>query len=518
MANPRTHAPASKPAPEITSQRKVRMGLALKLTLRVAIVAAASIAVAGWVAWQSAISGLETELNRQGSLAARIAAAAPLDAWKDRNSHLDAVLKGAGALDVWIVRGESETVASASGGIKFRYTDQEIIRHDADREVSIRRGRYGAGTTDPREPARFFTQAIRDRSRNDAAIGLATVVVSERGIEAARSDLSGSIFLACFLGLGTTLAVIFLAGRWLLLPLQHLVKDVETVSAGNLHHKTLVRSEDELGLLADTFNRMTRNLAETAQLRAELTGRTEEAEMVRDLQQRLRPTEIAATASLSFSAASHASDAISSDLYDQLVLPDGRVAVLMMTASERGVPAATILSMARTAFRTATRNSSTPHELLAILNAQLAPDLKRGMFVAALLAVIDPATGAVNLSSAGHRVPALHRMAAKGGLARRQTSGFAIGLDAGPLFASNLEELPFELAPGDSLILVSEGAFDGIPREEAEEGEKKVLLAVSTAARTGRDATGLLQDLVALRSTRAGTSDISVLAVRRAGA
>lgn len=498
--------------------RSVRVGLALKLTLRVALVAAAAIAVVGWVAWQSAVDGLEADLNRQGALAARIAAAAPIDSWKDRNSHLNEVLKGVGALDVWIVRGEKETVASASGGIDFRYTNPELIRNDADREVAIRRGRYGRGTGTPNEPARFFTHALRDRNHNDAAIGQATVVVSETGINAARDDLRGSVLLSCFLGLATTLAVIFLAARWLLQPLRHLVKDVETVSAGHLNHKTIARSDDELGVLADTFDRMTRNLQETAALRAELSGRTEEADMVRDLQQRLRPTEIPAVASLSFSAASHASDAIASDLYDQLVLPDGRVAVLMMTASERGVPAATILSMARTAFRTATRSSGTPRELLEILNAQLAPDLKRGMFVAALLAVIDPATGSVHLSSAGHRVPALHRMAAKGGLARRQTSGFAIGLDAGPLFASNLEELSFDLAPGDSLILVSEGAFDGIAREDADEGEKKVLLAVSAAARSGRDASGLLQDLVALRATRAGRSDISVLSVRRADA
>ncbi len=518
MANSHSHASASKPATEIASLRTVRVGLALKLTLRVAIVAAASIAIVGWVAWQAAVDGLEADLNRQGALAARIAAAAPIEAWKDRNSHLDAVLKGVGALDVWIVRGTSETVASASGGIKFRYTDPDSIRHDADREVVIRRGRYGAGEGDPKEPARFFTHALRDRNRNDAAIGQATVVVSERGIETARDDLRGSILLACFFGLGTTLAVIFLAARWLLQPLQHLVKDVETVSAGHLNHKTIVRSDDELGVLADTFNRMTRNLAETAALRAELSGRTEEADMVRDLQQRLRPTEIPEVASLSFSAASHASDAISSDLYDQLVFPDGRVAVLMMTASERGVPAATILSMARTAFRTAARSSGTPRALLEILNAQLAPDLKRGMFVAALLAVIDPASGNVGLSSAGHRVPALHRLAAKGGLARRQTSGFAIGLDAGPLFASNLEEISFDLAPGDSLILVSEGAFDGISREDADEGEKRVFLAVSAAARSGRDATELLHDLVQLRATRAGKSDISVLAVRRADA
>ena len=519
MANPRAATPPPKTAPsELQSTRRVRIGLAMKLTLRVALVAAAAIASAGWVAWESAVGGLEAELNRQGALAARIASAAPLESWLDKNSHLGDVLKGVGALDVWIVRGSSETVASASGGRNFRFTDAEVIRYDADRAVTIRGGRYGAGTGDPKEPARFFTHAIRDRNQNDASIGSATVVVSERGVNDARMALGSSILLACILGLGATLAVIFLAGKWLLQPLRHLVKDVETVAQGNLQHKTLVRSEDELGLLADTFNRMTRNLAETAALRAELTDRTEQADLVRDLQQRLRPAEIPASASLSFSSASLAASDISSDLYDQLVLPDGRVAVLMMTASERGVPAATILSMARVAFRMGARECKSPHGLLSLLNANLAPDLKRGMFVAALLAMIDPSTGQVVLASAGHRVPALHRLAAKGGLARRQTSGFAIGLDAGPLFAANLEEMTFELAPSDSLILVSEGAFDGLPREQGEEAERRVLQAVSAGARAGRDAAGLLKDLASLRAERAGSSDISVLSVRRADA
>ena len=511
MARPTTGSSSATREASLTSTRRVRFGLASRLTLRVGLVAAAAIGLAGWVAWSAAADGLERELNRQGIFAARIAAAVPFDGWKD--APVERMLGSSGALDVWIVRGTSETVASASGGKHFAYSDQEVIPQDDDKLTEIRRGRYGRGKATPVEPARFFSHAIRDRNGNP--IGRATVVYSERGIEAALGSTARSILASCVVGLLATLAVLFLATRGVMRPLAVLLQDVQTVAAGHYEHRTRVRSEDEIGVLADSFDRMTRNIAQTAALRAELSTREEEAALVQDLHERLRPSKIAAIAGLSFDTCSKSHGAISSDLYDQLVLPSGKVAVLLMTASERGLPAATVLSMARTAFRMAARNTESPAAILRLLNTQLAPDLKRGMFVAALLALIDPTDGSVTFASAGHRVPALHWIASEGGLARRQTSGIAMGFDAGPVFDRSLEEGRFALAPGDALVLISEGAFDGIARDQTTDGERKVLLTVLAGARAADKADALVANIIKLVHERKGSGDVSALLVTR---
>ena len=45
-------------------------------------------------------------------------------------------------------------------------------------------------------------------------------------------------------------------------PLELLVKSMQTISAGDLHHRAPVRSRDEIGYLAQTFNEMARSLEE----------------------------------------------------------------------------------------------------------------------------------------------------------------------------------------------------------------------------------------------------------------
>ncbi len=514
MARPNTGSSKTPHEPGIASNRTVRFGLASRLTLRVGLVAAAAIGLVGWVARGAAAGELEHELNRQGIFAARIAATVPFDGWK--GAAMERMLGTTGALDVWIVRAPNVTVASASGGTDFKYTDSEVLRQDDDKLTEIKRGRYGRGQAKPEEPARFFSHAIRDH--NGKPIGHATVVYSERGIEAALSSMGARILTSCLMGLFATVGVLFAATRWVMRPLANLLKDVQTVAGGNFTHRTLVRSEDEIGVLADSFDRMTRDIAQTASLRAEISSHEQEAALVQDLQERLRPSRIAAIAGLGFDTASRSHGAISSDLYDQFVLPSGKVAVLLMTASERGLPAATVLSMARTAFRMAARSAESPAAILRLLNTQIAPDLKRGMFVGAMLAIIDPVDGGVCFASAGHRVPALHWIAAEGGLAKRQTSGIALGFDAGPVFDRALEESRFSLAPGDALVLISEGAFDAIPREQTAEGERKVLLGVLASARAGHKADALVMSIMKQVAERKGAADVSALLVTREAA
>ena len=50
----------------------------------------------------------------------------------------------------------------------------------------------------------------------------------------------------------------FFMARWVTRPVQVLMEDMAIVSAGDLTHKSRVDSTDEVGVLASSFDKMTR--------------------------------------------------------------------------------------------------------------------------------------------------------------------------------------------------------------------------------------------------------------------
>jgi signal transduction histidine kinase len=73
-----------------------------------------------------------------------------------------------------------------------------------------------------------------------------------------------AIAIALFLG-------VFLA-RTLARPVRELTDATQAIARGELNQRVLVRSQDELGVLADSFNRMSADLARATELRRQMTA------------------------------------------------------------------------------------------------------------------------------------------------------------------------------------------------------------------------------------------------------
>jgi serine phosphatase RsbU (regulator of sigma subunit) len=230
---------------------------------------------------------------------------------------------------------------------------------------------------------------------------------------------------------------------------------------------------------------MTRNLAAAEMMRQDLVQKDHEVKIAQEVQERLFPESLPRRQGLHLEAHNRLSGALSSDLFDVHELEDGRVLVLVMTASGRGIPAAIVLSMARSLARAAVLRNPEPRNLLIELNRLLAPDLKRGFFVSVMCALIDPQTGHVVVASAGHRVPALHYVGQKGGLAKIQPDGIALGLDRGPVFERSLVPVSVNLQADDALILATEGALKTSAQGGTPADETGFLKTVLAAAKQG---------------------------------
>ncbi|HYC77538.1 MAG TPA: PP2C family protein-serine/threonine phosphatase, partial [Planctomycetota bacterium] len=174
----------------------------------------------------------------------------------------------------------------------------------------------------------------------------------------------------------------------------------------------------------------------------------------------------------------------------------------------------------RSLAHAAARTESTPRGLLVELNKLLTPDLKRGFFVSAACASIDPRTGEATLASAGSRAPMLQFVSAAAGIRAVQPDGIALGLDKGPVFERSLQEAHLTLAPGDALVLATEGAFQLLGSDGKPLGDVSFRKLALAEAKSGLD--GLAGRIVAAVEARLapdpGAFDMTVVtAVRVAG-
>ena len=108
--------------------------------------------------------------------------------------------------------------------------------------------------------------------------------------------------------------------------------------------------------------------------------------------------------------------------------PDGRVAFVIGDVTDKGVPAALVMSATRSVLRASAQRLIEPGVVLERVNEHLCPDMPEKMFVTCLYAVLDPATGQLRFANAGHDLPYVQT---RDGVAELRARGHAARPDAG---------------------------------------------------------------------------------------
>ena len=210
----------------------------------------------------------------------------------------------------------------------------------------------------------------------------------------------------------------------------------------------------------------------------------------------------------------------SGDYYDLIDLPDGRLAFAVGDVSGHGLGSALVMAQARAWLRAFAKTPTPPHELLALLNDSLTPDLERGKFMTFFLGAVDPATGAVAWASAGHPPPMLLR-AKTGACEELPAGGVMLGVFAGFTFPSG-EAITLE--PGDTLLVYTDGATEAAAPDHADAkedefmfGEERLKEVLRTAAPKGPEAVldAVRSALHAFTGTDHLKDDLTLLVLQR---
>src|SRR6185436_15575783 len=154
---------------------------------------------------------------------------------------------------------------------------------------------------------------------------------------------------------------------------------------------------------------------------------------------------------------------VAGDFYDAFALPGGRVALVLADVCGKGVGAALFMALFRSLLRalgeTEFAAAATTRDALCATvqgtNDYIARTHDRAnMFATAFVAVLDPATGALEYVNAGHEPPAI--IGAGGVRARLAPTGPALGLMPGLAFGVSTERL----AAGETLFAYTDGVVD----------------------------------------------------------
>jgi anti-sigma regulatory factor (Ser/Thr protein kinase) len=258
--------------------------------------------------------------------------------------------------------------------------------------------------------------------------------------------------------------------------------------------------DDDVALASEIARRVTPAVAHA--LRYE-----REREMVTVLQHSLLPesipsSELVATEARYLSGTQGLR--VGGDWYDAIQFDDGRMLLVIGDVVGHGVRAATLMGQLRTAVRVGWLESTRPGQLLTRLNRFLT-GAGPGAMATCLLILLDPATGMVEWSSAGHPPAVL-----------RDASGSATFLDGGlgpPLGVVELMSYPeaaIRAEPGSRIVMFTDGLFErrGVPIDDMLDLVRDCVAAASDPLRN------LCDDLIAqLIGSRPLVDDAAILAV-----
>jgi sigma-B regulation protein RsbU (phosphoserine phosphatase) len=199
----------------------------------------------------------------------------------------------------------------------------------------------------------------------------------------------------------------------------------------------------------------------------------------RDIQLSLLPKVEPNVRGWQFAAMYEAARTVGGDFYDfcDLPGPPARLGVVIADVADKGVPAALFMAVSRTIIRSVAISGRSPAAALMRANQLILADSQADLFLSAIYLVIETETGRVSFSNAGHNRPLLVR-AETGQLSELIQRGIVLGA----FEEITLQDDSLYLAPGDALVLYTDGVTDALNREGEEFGEQRLFDVVQASA------------------------------------
>jgi sigma-B regulation protein RsbU (phosphoserine phosphatase) len=258
--------------------------------------------------------------------------------------------------------------------------------------------------------------------RNNEEYYLFYAPVKSTGWSVSVSCLYSDVFAGVY-GLLNKVVFVFLLGLLLLIsfcyytvhrlsrPLERFAGSADEIAKGNFNAMLpMIKSEDEMKTLHDSFESMQRSLVNYIDELKRTTASKERIEselrIARDIQMGMVPKLFPDRDDLNLSAKLIPAKEVGGDLYD-FFIEGNKFFFIVGDVSGKGIPASLVMAVTCRLFRTVASHFDTPAAIMTALNDTLAENNESNMFCTAFLGVLNLQTGVMQYCNAGHNAPVL---------------------------------------------------------------------------------------------------------------
>jgi phosphoserine phosphatase RsbU/P len=214
-----------------------------------------------------------------------------------------------------------------------------------------------------------------------------------------------------------------------------------------------------------------------------------EIEIAREVQERLFPQKLPPVAGVDYCGRCRTALGVGGDYYDFLALPGGMLGVALGDISGKGIPAALMMASLQASLRAeAMRAGNELAALMSRVNQALYEASSADRYATFFYAQFDPTSRRLTYVNGGHCAPLLFRADASKGTAgvERLGSEKIERLDEGGPVIGLIPDCAYQhaeltLAPGDRLVIFTDGVSEAMNPALQEWGEDRLIATVRRA-------------------------------------
>ena len=246
-------------------------------------------------------------------------------------------------------------------------------------------------------------------------------------------------------------------------------KSLRKITNGNLNEVVSVYSSSEFTSLSNDINQtvdVLKTYIDEAEKRIE-----QELEFAKNIQESALPHNFDFHRNdFEIYASMDPAKEVGGDFYDFFFVDSNKMCLVIADVSGKGIPAALFMMKSKAIIRGYAESGKNPAEILKLTNNGVCDGNDADMFVTVWIGIADLETGHMVCANAGHEYPVLKRKNGEYELYKQKHNlALAVMRDA------EFREYEFDLAPGDSLFVYTDGIPEAINTAQEAYGTDRLL-------------------------------------------
>ncbi|HLJ73848.1 MAG TPA: SpoIIE family protein phosphatase [Thermoanaerobaculia bacterium] len=287
-------------------------------------------------------------------------------------------------------------------------------------------------------------------------------------------------------------------------------KGTKAVERGDFTYRIGMKPHNQLGEMAQSFDRMTESIVTLLSNVAEKERLQSEIAIAASIQRNLLPKEGPQFRGVSFAAHFEPTASIGGDYYDVFNLDKSRLAVAIGDVSGHGLSTGLVMAMVKAGITTLVEEGAEEVSLFGRLNELVYRSTERRAFMTLAFTIFDLEHGTIRHTNAGHLYPYI---------LREGQPPVAIELPSLPLGVRekiNTRTATLDLEEGDTIVYLSDGIIEAQSETQDPFGfDHLESLLATTADRSPSALRDAILEAVARHSgTRPADDDRTVMVLR----